>query len=858
MVSALLQRTGMLSSSSSGGSSSSSRLARAAAWKWAASYSTVHLLPQEAAAAKTTIAKAISAANAAATAAARRAQPFTQKPCLPKSATNSILQSFPNRSSNEKYFCASCSRTLLLCSHPLHNRVPGEGMQAICYIPSLHPTKPPCNICPSRGKSSTSSSNSSSSLTSDRCSGIRNGSLSKWDSISEAAKSHQAAAPPPRPGSHPSSNRNSTVGSSVGNNGCTLARSPFAAAAKGAAAEDEAAASRTTAASGEPEYMTSEWVISTRDAAAAAAESQIEAVKAAFADEARKAAAAATEEEAELAAIVAVVPAPVAPQWIFRRPADSVVWLCPRKAAAGAASAAAAGNVVCPAEKMGFLVPGKLGSSSSAATAANTAAMGCIDIAKAALAGNAEDPASAQRVTASQEPPAPGQAEAASTPPAAEQPKSKRRRDEEANQQQQPPAAVGGPARPSPQQLWMLVLAGSIPFIGFGFVDNFVMITAGDMFDTTLCVSLGLSTMAAAALGNWLSDLLGIWMGSWIESLTTKFKGIPRPNLTKEQLDLPLSRRYYYLGSAIGISLGCLLGMVPLLLLDTKEGARLKTQKDEENFIFVDLMQELEDYMQAAKVVFYRVDMQNKCFRTVLNGKPLTLPLDAGIPGEAYRTGKLVNWRPPQKEKLIEPQGGDPSIACALHQQQQHLEQVKEQQQQKQQVRSRKSVQPEELHALAAHLQKQQTEETVPFPHEKQEQQRAAAAFLTGKGASLSPQQQQQHQHQTLTDALVQRDTAPEQLTQTGFEQANQQQRDSLSFLANIPPGNTLTRRLATKQILGAPVFGFQGDVIGVIEVMDPVGRACFSREDSEFLISISSHLAVEFEGKQHMNKILE
>ena len=35
-------------------------------------------------------------------------------------------------------------------------------------------------------------------------------------------------------------------------------------------------------------------------------------------------------------------------------------------------------------------------------------------------------------------------------------------------------------------------------------------------------------------------------------------------------------------------------GMIPLLFLDTKEGARLKTQKDEETFIFVDLMQELE------------------------------------------------------------------------------------------------------------------------------------------------------------------------------------------------------------------------------------------------------------------------
>ena len=35
----------------------------------------------------------------------------------------------------------------------------------------------------------------------------------------------------------------------------------------------------------------------------------------------------------------------------------------------------------------------------------------------------------------------------------------------------------------------------------------------------------------------------------------------------------------------------------------------------------------LQEYMQAAKVVFYRVDSRNQCFRTVINGRPLTLPV---------------------------------------------------------------------------------------------------------------------------------------------------------------------------------------------------------------------------------------
>jgi len=49
-----------------------------------------------------------------------------------------------------------------------------------------------------------------------------------------------------------------------------------------------------------------------------------------------------------------------------------------------------------------------------------------------------------------------------------------------------------------------------LPFVGFGFLDNFIMIVAGESIETFLGASLVISTMAAAALGNTLSDVFGI------------------------------------------------------------------------------------------------------------------------------------------------------------------------------------------------------------------------------------------------------------------------------------------------------------------------------------------------------------
>jgi hypothetical protein len=59
-----------------------------------------------------------------------------------------------------------------------------------------------------------------------------------------------------------------------------------------------------------------------------------------------------------------------------------------------------------------------------------------------------------------------------------------------------------GERPPSLQDLRQYALVTSVPFIGFGFFDNAIMLLAGDFFDIHLGVTLGISTLASAALGN--------------------------------------------------------------------------------------------------------------------------------------------------------------------------------------------------------------------------------------------------------------------------------------------------------------------------------------------------------------------
>lgn len=122
----------------------------------------------------------------------------------------------------------------------------------------------------------------------------------------------------------------------------------------------------------------------------------------------------------------------------------------------------------------------------------------------------------------------------------------------------------------SAAQLRQLAVHNALPFIGFGFLDNLIMIVAGDYIDLTIGTGLGISTMAAAALGNTVSDLAGIGSAWYVENIAVK-TGIKPPELSPEQLEGMAARWSANMGRGLGVVLGCLLGMFPLFFLPNHE-----------------------------------------------------------------------------------------------------------------------------------------------------------------------------------------------------------------------------------------------------------------------------------------------
>ncbi|XP_065356554.1 uncharacterized protein LOC135950948 [Calliphora vicina] len=142
-------------------------------------------------------------------------------------------------------------------------------------------------------------------------------------------------------------------------------------------------------------------------------------------------------------------------------------------------------------------------------------------------------------------------------------------------------------ANPSSSDLWKIFFVNAVPFVGFGFLDNFTMIIAGDyiehIFGTFMCIS----TMAAAGLGNTISDVLGIGSAFYVER-GCEYLGLKPPDLTPIQMEMKSSRKAANYGRIIGITVGCLVGMFPLLFMDRKaiederkEEERLKKEEEE-------------------------------------------------------------------------------------------------------------------------------------------------------------------------------------------------------------------------------------------------------------------------------------
>eukprot|EP00921_Rhytidocystis_pertsovi_P003842 GHVQ01006656.1.p1 GENE.GHVQ01006656.1~~GHVQ01006656.1.p1 ORF type:complete len:498 (-),score=73.65 GHVQ01006656.1:923-2416(-) len=122
------------------------------------------------------------------------------------------------------------------------------------------------------------------------------------------------------------------------------------------------------------------------------------------------------------------------------------------------------------------------------------------------------------------------------------------------------------------RQVFLVLLRSSIPYLGFGFMDNTMMLLFGDLIDKHLGVVLGITTLAAAGIGNLLSCAFGVVAGGFIERFSYRL-GIPSANLNSSQADSKKVKNLHIVGSVLGICLGCFIGMFPLLV-------RPNSQKD--------------------------------------------------------------------------------------------------------------------------------------------------------------------------------------------------------------------------------------------------------------------------------------
>jgi len=121
--------------------------------------------------------------------------------------------------------------------------------------------------------------------------------------------------------------------------------------------------------------------------------------------------------------------------------------------------------------------------------------------------------------------------------------------------------------RPTARQLKLVMIGSAIPFVGFGLVDNLILLVAGDAIETHFHSSYAMSMLCAAALGNTVADVVGLSLGGVVESMARRI-GIPDPMLSKAQANMPITLWVNFFASAGGITFGCLIGMIPLLFMN--------------------------------------------------------------------------------------------------------------------------------------------------------------------------------------------------------------------------------------------------------------------------------------------------
>lgn len=202
-------------------------------------------------------------------------------------------------------------------------------------------------------------------------------------------------------------------------------------------------------------------------------------------------------------------------------------------------------------------------------------------------------------------------------------------------------------APPSAETLRKIFVFNAVPFVAFGFIDNTVLIYAGDAIDNSVGVAFGLSSLAAAAMGQIFSDTSGVLFGGAIEAWVLR-AGFAQPVLTAEQNMMRVTRMTSTAGKVCGVVTGCCLGLLNLLLIDPHAAEKAKEEK-EFTAVFRAIMDEGHNVVGCAAASLWIVDYDKRELWTrassgnKMDDAVVRRPFGCGIVGDVAATGVVSN-----------------------------------------------------------------------------------------------------------------------------------------------------------------------------------------------------------------------
>lgn len=90
------------------------------------------------------------------------------------------------------------------------------------------------------------------------------------------------------------------------------------------------------------------------------------------------------------------------------------------------------------------------------------------------------------------------------------------------------------------------------------------MLLAGEAIDNLAGLHFGITTLASAGLGNIAADVVGVSVTQHIKERSRKIGWAQPPRLSTLQQAMRSVRAAKMTGAALGVTVGCLLGMIPL------------------------------------------------------------------------------------------------------------------------------------------------------------------------------------------------------------------------------------------------------------------------------------------------------